>query len=68
MRKRKKGRERINKFYFNVLRERETDHQTEREETDQWEKSKHIHMSQQKKTQTHINIEVGPPGIGGVNR
>lgn len=62
-----KERQTENKFYFNVLSER--DRPSDRKRGDrQWEKSKHMHTSQQKKTQTHINIEVGSPGIGGVNR
>lgn len=62
-----KERQTENKFYFNVLSER--DRPSDRKRGDrQWEKSKRMYMSQQKKTQTHINIEVGSPGIGGVNR
>ena len=62
-----KERQTENKFYFNVLSER--DRPSERKRGDrQWEKSKRMYMSQQKKTRTHINIEVRSPGIGGVNR
>ena len=62
-----KERQTENKFYFNVLSEK--DGPSDRKRGDrQWEKSKHAHEPTTKKTQTHINIEVGSPGIGGVNR